>query len=60
MDINNKEELKNLYSFTFFISGYCPEEVLKANVSCSKDESLASCVMCWRIALDDRIKELEK
>lgn len=57
MDINNKDELIKLYSFTFCVTGNCPREF---GLKHSKEGCESDCIYCWRNALGDRISELSK
>ena len=61
MDINNKEELKKLYEFIFYITGECPHGIFgdKEIEDCNSN-NLSDCIYCWRKALDKRIKDLNK
>ena len=61
MNINNKEELKKLYNFTFYITGECPQDVFcdKEIEDCNSN-NLSDCIYCWRKALDKRIKDLDE
>lgn len=58
MDINNKEDLNKLLSFTFRITSDCPSDFgLECRQSnCHKE----GCIYCWRNAVSDRINEIEK
>lgn len=58
MDINDKEKLKDLFNFTSNISGDCPADILPVANDCSGTNTIENCVMCWREALADRIKQL--
>lgn len=56
IDFNNKEDLEKLYSFTFYISGECPSDIINVQSDCLEDRD---CLYCWRRALNLKKEEME-
>ena len=59
MDFNNIEHLKIAKDFTFRITEDCPSDFFGDSFikNCNRE---SDCAICWRIALTERIKQLEQ